>query len=601
MDLQLLYVFSVLVAGVAAQWLGWRLRLPAIVVLLAVGLLLGPGLGVLDPEGDLGPALHTLVGMGVAIVVFEGGLALDFRELRESGAPVARLIVVGLPLTWGFGTLAAHWIGGMAFGAALLFGAILVVTGPTVILPMLRQVRLTRRANGVLKWESVVNDPIGALLAVVVVELLYGRILVGDADSLLLVAVDLLPALAASAGLGVAAAFFVRWAFHHDQVPELLKTPMLLAGALGLYAAGNAFYEEAGLAASTLFGLTLANIGVLGLKPLSKAKESLSILVVSALFVLLAADMDPAVLSRLSWDAAALVVVVLVAVRPVAVLIATLGSDLPWRERLLIAWIGPRGIVAAAMAGLAGSRLEAIGYEDAGLVLPMVFAVIVATVLAHGLTLGPLARWLGLRTSEKPGILIVGANKWTLDLAQTLRDLDVPVTIADRSARALRQVRKRGIAAMEVEILSDWVEVALDMAAVDYVLAATGDDAYNALICARFAPDLGRERVHQLALRRGRRGDRWTPGLEWRGKIVVNQGLDHGTANDLIDAGWRFGIRQPPREDEPVADQRVGARDLPLLTVREDGKIIFNTPEREAHARPGDRLIAFFPPTEAAA
>lgn len=594
------YVAIVLMGGVAAQWVGWRLRVPPIILLLALGLAVGPGLGVLRPSEDLGHGLEVIVGLSVAVVVFEGGLKLRLADLRRARSGVARLILVGLPLTWLFGALAARFIVGLPWGVAVLFGAILVVTGPTVMLPLLRGARLKRRPAALLKWEAVVNDPIGALLTVVTLEylLLIAPQYYEDVEALRL-GLRVLAALLASAALGVAAAWLVREAFHRDRAPEVLRTPLLLAGAIGLYVTGNLMQKEAGLVAATVFGLALANMGITGLAPLSRSKEALSTLLVSALFILLAADLERADLAALSGAAAVLVGVVLVAVRPLAVLLATVGGDLSWRERLLTAWIGPRGIVAAALAGIAGGRLEDAGWEGAGLLQPLVFAVIAATVVLHGLTLAPVARRLGLRTTERPGMLIVGASPFTIQFARMLKDQGVPVILADRSWGALRPARDHGIPGLVVEILSERVEAALENGQADYVLAATDDDAYNALVCARFAPELGRERVHQLAMSRWDTSQERAPAPDWRGKILSGGDLDHRTANELLAEGWRFEARRPAHVDGTMGEQAEEPGEKPLVVVKADGRVIFNTPERKARARAEDCMIFFVPDSDA--
>lgn len=593
------FVAITLVGGVAAQWVGWRFRVPPIIVLLLLGLAVGPGLGIISPSDQLGHALEVIVGLSVAVIVFEGGLKLNLSELKEQRAGVTRLILLGLPLNWLFATLAAHWIVGLPWSLSVVFGAILVVTGPTVILPLLRHVRLLRRPAALMKWEAVVNDPIGAMVTVLALEYLL-VVLPGhtEGSDIAFPMGRLVLALAACAAMAVAAALLVRWLFHGDRAPELMRTPMLLAAALGLYTAGNVMQDEAGLFAATVFGLALANLNITGLRSLSRSKESLSTLLVSALFILLAADLRAEDFSGVPAVAAAVLVgVVLVAVRPLAMLLATAGSGLTWRERLLIGWIGPRGIVAAALAGIAGSRLEATGYEGAELLLPLVFSVIAATVVAHGLTLAPAARLLGLRTTVRPGILIAGANPFTVELARTLKAHDVPAVIADRSWTALRPAREYEIPGLAVEILSERVESALELGQVDYVLAATDDDAYNALVCARFAPELGRERVHQLAMR-GHEPTEEAPPLDWRGKIVAATDLDHRAVNDLIADGWGFSVRPPAEKRAEISGRAEDMADTPLLILKADGRIIFNSPERKAHARlrAGDMMVFFEPP-----
>ena len=293
-------VLSIVLGGVAAQWVAWRYQLPAIVLLFAFGLAVGPGLGLLHPSASLGVYLQPMVSLAVAIIVFEGGLALDFRELRAAGGGVLRLTALALPINWGLGTLAAHYVGQLGWGPALLFGAITVVTGPTVVLPLLRHTRLQQRTASFLRWEAILNDPVGAILATLVLQIL---LISGDAHATefgVLIG-RLLLSVAASAALGVLPALLVRNLFLRDLMPEILKTPVLLALALSVNAVANLIMDGAGLMAATAFGVALANLGVPGLADLRRFKESLVVLVVSALFITLTADLQRAVLGRLSW------------------------------------------------------------------------------------------------------------------------------------------------------------------------------------------------------------------------------------------------------------------------------------------------------------
>jgi NhaP-type Na+/H+ or K+/H+ antiporter len=304
-------VLVILVGGVTAQWLAWRFRLPAIVLLLVVGLLAGPVFQVIHPSHAMGGTLGPLVGLAVCIVVFEGGLALNLKELKAAGEGVIRLTVVALPISFALGTIAARLCTGMSLAAAMLYGAITVVTGPTVILPLLRHTRLDRRAASFLKWEAIVNDPVGALLAAVVLDIVTVQ-KAGFSSVLLAVVAGAVFAVA----LGVAAALLVRFLFTRDLMPEPLKTPVLLALAMGVYVLGNLGVSEAGLIAATVFGMTLANLRVPGIAELRRFKESLVVLIVSVLFITLAADLDRHVLTQLSWPLIGLTTVMLILVRP---------------------------------------------------------------------------------------------------------------------------------------------------------------------------------------------------------------------------------------------------------------------------------------------
>ncbi len=588
-------VLCIACGGVAAQWAAWRFKLPAIVLLFAVGLVVGPGLQLLHPSAQFGAALRPLIGLAVAIIVFEGGLALDLRELRAAGEGVLRLTAVALPLNLVLGTVAAHWIGGMGWGPATLFGAITVVTGPTVVLPLLRHTRLERRAGTFLKWEAILNDPIGAILAAGVLEVLVSGSRHGTHASALVstLAPEVLGGAALAVGLGLGLAWLVRLAFDRDQVPEMLKTPVLLALAMATYATCNLVIDGAGLLSATVFGVGLANMRLAGLAELRRFKLALVVLLVSALFVTLTADLDRHTLSQLSWPVMALTAVMLVVVRPASILLATWRSDLSWQERALPAWIAPRGIVAAAIAGVSGLQLGQAGYPGAALVMPSVFTLIAATMVLHGFSLGPLARRLKLALGSAPGLAIVGASGWSTDLAAVLHGLGVPVLLIDTFPGALDPARRLGLPTLQAELVSDQGEEELGGRAVDYLLAATPDDIYNGLVCTRIMPELGRRRVFQVAPPGRHVDERRGVSRDLRGQVLGTQGLDFATCEARHAAGWRFGA---------VEASVLGAGQVGLVIVRADGGLHLVSGEGATAAAPqeGDHVVVFERPAEPA-
>ncbi len=582
-------VFCIVVAGVGAQWLAWRLRLPAIVLLFAVGLIVGPGLEILRPSVTFGAGLQPIVGLAVAIVVFEGGLALDFRELRAAGEGVFRLTMVALPISFALASTAAHLVAGMAWGASLLFGAITVVTGPTVVLPLLRNTRLDRRATSFLKWEAIVNDPIGALLAAIVLALM----LAANNQAKGSLAVLLVAGLAVSLGLGIGAAVLVRWLILRDQLPETLKTPMLLALALGVYALSNLLIDGAGLAGATVFGIALANLHIRGIDHLTRIKESLVVLIVSALFVVLTASLERGVFVQLSWPILLLTLGMVFVVRPAAIALATLGSGLTWQERLLAGWIAPRGIVAAAVAGVASTKLASAGYHGAELVMPAVFALIAATMILHGFTLAPVARRLGLTLGDRPGLAILGATPWSVALAETLQGAGTPVVLIDTFPGALDGARERKIPVLQVEILSAHGEEELAGRRIDYLLAATPNDVYNSLVCAKLAPELGHGRVFQIAPAGGDI-DAWV-GLDgdWRGQVVGTPALDYAVARKRFRDGWRFVLAEHALDaDAASLETYCDGDEIGLLALRPSGDIVFASREgAPVIVAAGDRVL----------
>jgi NhaP-type Na+/H+ or K+/H+ antiporter len=585
----LVLVGGVAVLGVFGQWLGWRFKVPAIIPLLLLGSLLGPVAGVLKPSVELGEVMRPAIGLAVAIIVFEGGLNLHLRELRSAGSGVMRLVALALPLNWLIGAWAGHYLGGFKWPTAILFGCILVVTGPTVIMPLLRQAKLAPRAAAFLKWEAIVNDPIGATLALLILSWLGEARVHGAGFATLVLSGTALIGVLLAATLGLLLPFGIRALFRHSLAPEYLKTPILLSGAIGVYIAGEAVQPETGLVGATLFGVVLANIEVTGLQELRRFKEALTVFLVSGLFILLTADIDPKVLRSISWPIVSTALFMVFVARPAAIWIATLGARMTWRERILVGWIGPRGVVAAAVAGVAADKLVHLGYPGAVNLLPMVFAVIALTVVLHGLSLTPLARSLGLASAAPPGLLIVGASPWTVGLARAVQAVGNPVVIADRRFEALAEARRAGVSTLAVEILSVVGEEVADLRDTEQLLAATDDDAYNALVCTRFAPELGRERVHQPALQDS--GHRLAPSREWRGKQVIHPDLHHDRLAALTRDGYRFSVAEVEASGElPDAPTDQG---WPVLAIGKGGHMTFFSPEHETAVSPGDRVILF--------
>ncbi len=482
--------------GIAAQWLAWYWRIPVIVILIAFGLLAGPLFGWIDPGRDLGRLLDPIIALGTAVILFEGGMNLELHELRQTGVTVNRLIGMGIPLTWLLSTAAAFYVGNLSWPVAVLFGAIMVATGPTVMMPILRYARLQRQTAAMLKWEGIITDPLGALLAVMV----YEYYIPSPAESSLPeVAGRLGLGLTAALALGAAVGYGLGQAFRRRLVPEFLQAPVLLVTVLAAYVLANLVQREAGLLAATLAGVIIANRHLRNIDELRRFKQYMTILLVSAVFILLTADIDFEVVRHLSWSGAALLALLVFVVRPVSVYLSTIGAGMSWQQRLLLAWAAPRGIVAAAMAGLFAPRFMEQHYDGAQLLVPLVFALIVVTVALHGLTIGALARRLKLASLNPNGVLIVGASPWSVELGQSLHELGVPVLISDSSWHRLQPARMAGLRIHHGQILSELAEASLELNDISRLLAVTPNDAYNALVCTRFAPELGGTNVYQLA------------------------------------------------------------------------------------------------------
>jgi NhaP-type Na+/H+ or K+/H+ antiporter len=389
-------------AGIAAQWFAWRLQLPAIVLLLAAGFIAGPATGFLDPAADFGDIYRPMVSIAVAIILFEGGLTLNFSEIRETSKAVRRIIMYAGPMVWGMGALAAHYIGGLSWPTAIVLGAILVVTGPTVIMPLLRQAQLDARPASLLRWEAIVNDPIGALFAVIAFEIILVYVGLHAADNLPLL---FLSGFGLAIGAGWASAKFIVWTFVRGHVPEYLKAPVLLSSVVAVYALTNMVLEESGLLTVTIMGVVLANSRIASLTDMRRFKETITTLLVSGVFIILTASLSMDDIRSLDLGAALFVAALLLVIRPIAIMLATIKSGATIQERILTSWIAPRGVVAVAVSGLFGTLLADAGVEDAGRMVAFTFAVVVTTIVLHGFTLKPLAAFLNLKKGVQAGHL----------------------------------------------------------------------------------------------------------------------------------------------------------------------------------------------------
>ena len=379
--------------GVGAQWVAWRLKVPAIVLMLAAGILAGPVFGVLDPARDLGTLMAPMISIAVAVILFEGGLTLNRHSLRDAASGVLRLVIIGAPVGWLLSTLALHYVAGLGWASSTVFGGIMIVTGPTVIAPLLRQAKLAKRPAALLQWEAIVNDPIGALAAVLAFEyVMVVNLATSFEHAMLSLAVGIVLAL----GLGAAGGYGLSASFRRGWVPEYMKVPVLVIVIVGIFAASNLVLHDSGLLAVTVMGIWMANADLPSYQEIRRFKEHATVLLVSGVFIILAASVDLDQLMDLDLSALLFVASIVLLVRPLTVLTSLLGSTILWRERVLVAFTGPRGGVLVAVAGLFGVRLTEVGIADADQIAPLAFALVMVTVVLHGFSLKPLARALDL-------------------------------------------------------------------------------------------------------------------------------------------------------------------------------------------------------------
>ncbi|MDN4475198.1 sodium:proton antiporter [Demequina sp. SYSU T00192] len=584
-------VVLVLVAGMTSQLLAARLRVPAIVILIAVGLLLGPftGLVTVDiPEDDL----SELIGIGVAVILFEGGMSLRFSEFRRVRRGIGRLTVLGPPVAMAFTAAAAHWVGGFDWPVSLVLGAILVVTGPTVIAPLLRQAGLRRDSASLLKWEGIVNDPIGVTLAFLTFQLFA----LSD-DGVGSVARGLVFAVVVGGGMGVAVGALVGIAFRRGWVQSHLKSPLLLVAVLLVAGVGNRLQDETGLLAVTAMGLVLGNMRLPEREQLLHFKEGLTIVLVSSLFIVIPATLDAGDLAELDWRIGAFVLVLMVVVRPLTIALVTLRSDVPKPDRLLLGWIAPRGIVAAATAGSFGPAMVDAGYPDGAQLVPTVFLVILVTVVAHGFTLAPLARRLGLTTGARNGLLLVGASRFGLELAEALRRQGVGVLVADGRYQSLQPMRMAGVPTYFGEVLSEHADEVLEEAGVSHVLAATDNDYYNALVARSLGTEYGFHRSFQIPPAEGT-GERRALTFERRASYAFDGFTDLATLDERVADGWHVHATHLTRQyglRELVDRVGGGSGAIPLGAIDSAGGLRLLSPDQRFIPAKGSTILYLGP------
>ncbi|MAM41636.1 MAG: sodium:proton antiporter [Altererythrobacter sp.] len=592
---QTLVIALVGILGIGAQWLAWRTGLPAIVLMLIAGFLAGPVLGVFDPEHAFGGLLEPMVAIGVALILFEGGLSLDFRELRHTGSAVGRLATIGVALGWLFGALAGIYIAGLAPEVAILFGGILVVTGPTVVIPLLRQSSIKSRPASILKWEAIVNDPTGALCAVIAYE--YFRKVAEQPGATLFEVVPPLIIAAIIAGLiGYVAALAIAWSFPRGAVPEYLKVPVLLTAVIGVFVISNLIEHEAGLVAVTVMGVALANMNVTSLRSIHPFKENIAVLLVSGIFILLSASLSIEDIRYINWPIAWFLLALLFLVRPATILLSLLGSNIPWNERLFLAWIAPRGIVLVAISGLFALRLSDLGFSDGNLLIGLSFAVVVVTIVAHGFTADFVAKLLKVKGTTRPGILVVGSTPWTVALAEQMQDMKAPVMVVDPSWQRLALARQKGIPTYHGEILNEATEHNLELAPYQNLVAATENEAYNALVCNEFAHEIGRDSVFQLG-ESADGEDRHSLPESLRGRALFESGFGVEDVSERQRQGWVFRKTRLSEEFdfEKMQEKLPDAANM-LLLVRDNGNIRFFTHAARPEPRAGDVILSFSPP-----
>jgi NhaP-type Na+/H+ or K+/H+ antiporter len=484
------------VISLFCQWLAWRVRMPAILFLLAGGIAAGPMFGLLEPEAVFGDLLFPLISLSVAIILFEGSLTLRFSDIAGHGKMVRNLIPVGSVVTCIIGTLSARWILDVSWEVALLFGAISIVTGPTVIAPLLRSVRPKEKLANILRWEGIIIDPVGALLAVLVFEAIvsWGQ---GNVfgHSLWIFS----KTLAVGFVIGALAGWLNGIALRKHLIPQYLHNAGTLTFMLGVYALSNELAHESGLLTVTVMGIWMANMKQVPIDSILEFKESLSVLLISALFIILAARVEFAAIAELGWGLVLVLALLMLVARPASIFLSAIGTSLNWRDKLFLSWVAPRGIVAAAVSALFAFQLQKQGYESAGALVPLIFMLIIATVTIQSLTARPLARLLKVAEPGAYGFLILGANPVARKIGIALKNLKVPVTLTDTNYENVKLARMENLPVYFGNPVSEHASTHLDLTGIGNLLVISPYKHMNSLATYHFLDWFGTTNVFTLS------------------------------------------------------------------------------------------------------
>jgi len=563
---------SIPIIGVIAQWFAWRLRLPAIVILLFSGFIAGPVLHFLDPDALMGEMLFPFVSLSVAIILFEGGLSLKLADLRKVGTVVRNLITVGALVTWVLIALAAHYIFELGLPISILLGSVLVVSGPTVITPMLRQLRLNKQLASVLRWEGIVIDPIGALLAVLVFETVF---VAGLDEAFFVTGWVLARTLIFGGLLGVWGALALMVIIKRNWVPEYLQEVMTFVTVIGVFTISNIQQSESGLLAVTIMGIILANQREVVIKHIVTFKENLTILLLSSLFVLLAARLRiEDMLVYMQWKTLLFLGVVIFIARPFAIFVSTIGSTFSFREKLFLSWMAPRGIVAAAIASLFAIQLEELGFAQAEQLVPLTFLVIIVTVTLYGLTSPFLARFLRVMQLRHRGVLIVGADELGRMIGRIIQEKGVPVLIIDTNKEHVVAARVEKLMVIQGSVLSARVQEEIELGGFSRLLAITPSDEVNLLATIEYSSIFGRSSIFRLYPRsKSVAGHSITSDFR-QGLFLFGKGMTHTYLSARITAGAELASAVIGKTFDMADFVRDNPKAIPLFFITPRGRLL---------------------------
>jgi len=548
METEILTGFALIFfAGLIGQWMAWRFQLPSILLLLIFGFILGPVTGLLDVNRIFGSILVPLVSISVAIILFEGGLNLNRQDLKSIGKEVRNLLSVGVLFSLILISLSAHYFLNLDWPLSIFLSSILVVTGPTVIIPLLSQIRPKSKVSSILRWEGIVIDPIGVMLAVLVFEVILLE------DPFQVPALTLI-AILKTAIIGAGIGYFFSWVLKHllknHLIPDSLQNAFALTFVVVAFVVSNLFQEGSGLLTVTIMGILLANQKLANIEKIIEFKENLQVLIISSLFIILASKLKLSDLTIIDKNSSYFLASLIFVIRPLSVFISTWKGSLNWKEKLFLMWMAPRGIVAAMIVSVFAVELANFGYPEFQQLIPIVFLVILVTVAVYGLTSGPLAYLLKLADPNPQGILIVGAHDWAIQIAKFLKNSDFKIKMVDTNAQHIFNAKNAEIDAVQANILAESIVEEFNFNDIGKLLAITSNGEVNAMSALRFSSLFGRAHVYQLSTEHKYSQGKKEMAGHLRGRILFSSGMTYEFIAEQISKGAQIKMKKMSSEDQ---------------------------------------------------
>ena len=582
----------IIVLGIGAQWVAWRAGLPAILLLLIAGFAAGPATGIINPNELFGDLLLPIVSFSVAVILFEGGLSLKFSELRDIRNTVLSLVTIGVLISWAVIAAASYYFFSLDYRIAVLLGAILVVTGPTVIIPLLRDIKPAGKVGSVIKWEGIVIDPIGALLAVLVFEAIIAGGVEKATQQLIY---NVLKSILTGGVIGFAAAQALIFTLRKRLVPDFLQNGVSLMTVIGAFAFCNYVQSESGLITVTVMGVLMANQRKVDVKHIVEFKETLRVLFIASLFIVLAARFSTEEVKHVASVASVLFLCVLFfAARPLSVFVSTIGSGLSTKEKVFLSWMAPRGIVAAAVSSVFALKLARTGFGQAEQLVDITFLVITASVTVYGITAYPLAKWLGIARPNPQGVLILGAHSWARAIAKFLHENGYRVALVDSNWSNIATARQEGLRSYYENILQEDVSENIDFDGIGKFLALTPNDEVNSLAAVHSVELFGRSNVYQLPRQsRTRAMSEESIPKHLSGRLLFVPDATYTNLSKRFAAG--AVIKKTPLTAEfgyETFKKMYGDNAVPLFLIKESGELLVFAHDNPPLPQPGQQIVA---------